>query len=94
MVREARESELSGLLELYLDLDEKTIPEQTDHLTHTWRKMLEDKNHHVIVNVVEGKVVSSCICVIIPNLTRGVRPYAFVENVVTHRDYRGRGYAT
>jgi ribosomal protein S18 acetylase RimI-like enzyme len=28
---------------------------------------------------------------IVPNLTRGVRPFAVLQNVVTHCDYRGQG---
>lgn len=60
----------------------------------TWNQIMEDKNHHLIVCEEEGKLVSSCVCVTIPNLTRNVRPYAFVENVVTHEAFRGKGYAT
>lgn len=55
---------------------------------------MNDNNHHLIVCEVDGKIVASCVCVVIPNLTRNVRPYAFVENVVTHADYRKKGYAT
>ena len=55
---------------------------------------MEDKNHHIIVNDIDCKIVSSCVCVIIPNLTRNGRPYAFIENVVTHNEYRNKGYAT
>ena len=94
MVREVGKSELNALLELYLCLHEESIPEDGPHLKETWNSIIEDPNHHIIVNEIDGKIVSSCVCVIIPNLTRNVRPYAFVENVVTHSDYRGKGYAT
>ncbi len=94
MVREIDRSELSELLELYLHLHEKTIPEMTELLSDTWDTIIQDENHHIIVNEVNDKIVSSCVCVIIPNLTRNVRPYAFIENVVTHKDYRGKGFAT
>lgn len=94
MVREIYSSELNKLLELYLHLHEKEIPDTTEHLSKTWDTITQDKNHHIIVNEADGKIVSSCVCVIIPNLTRNIRPYAFIENVVTHKDYRGRGYST
>lgn len=94
MVREATKKDLNSLLELYLYLHEERIPEMDNHLLKTWTQIIEDKNHHIIVNVQDGKIVASCVCVIIPNLTRGVRPYAFIENVVTHADYRNKGLAT
>lgn len=50
---------------------------------------MQEEKHHLIVKLIDERIVSSCVCVIIPNLTRNVRPYAFVENVVTHFDFRG-----
>ena len=94
MVREVYPDELKEVLELYLFLHETDIPEETEHLKQTWNKIINDDDHHLIVCEIDGKIVSSCVCVIIPNLTRNVRPYAFIENVVTHKDYRGKGYAT
>ena len=93
MVREIHDTELDDLLKLYLDLHEDTVPEMTEHLKTTWETIIKD-NHHIIVKEVDGKIVSSCVCVIIPNLTRGIRPYAFIENVVTNKEYRGCDYAT
>ncbi len=93
MVREIQQNELNQLLQLYTHLHETTVPEESDHLKQVWQTIMQDVNHHIIVKIVGGQIVSSCVCVIIPNLTRGVRPYAFIENVVTHKDYRGKGYA-
>lgn len=63
-------------------------------LRNTWNNVINDANHHLIVCEEDSKIVASCVCVVIPNLTRNVRLYAFVENVVTKRDYRKKGYAT
>ncbi len=94
MIREAVKNDLDDILQLYLFLHETSIPEDSRQLRETWAEIIDSNNHHLIVCETEGKIVASLVCVIIPNLTRNVRPYAFIENVVTHKDYRRQGYAT
>ena len=94
MVREVVENDLQELLELYLFLHEDNVPDIDEHLKDMWEQIIHDENHYIIVNEKDGIIVASCVCVIIPNLTRNVRPYAFVENVVTHEKYRKQGLAT
>jgi GNAT superfamily N-acetyltransferase len=40
---------------------------------------------------VGGRIMSVATLHILPNMTRGGRPYALIENVVTAARYRGRG---
>lgn len=94
MIREVRAADFEGLMELYMQLHDNPMPEKSPELMDLWKRILEDENHHIIVAEVDGRIVSSCVCVIIPNLTHHQQPYAFVENVVTAEDCRNRGLAT
>lgn len=78
MMREAKESDLDEILQLYLYLHETSVPEESEQLRKTWDSILNDENHHLIICEVNGKVAASCVCVMIPDLTRNVRPYALV----------------
>ena len=94
MIREILLSELDGLLQLYTQLHGNPIPEDTQALRKLWQRILDDPDHHIIVAVEEGRIVSSCVCVIVPNLTHGQQPYALIENVITDEAHRGKGLAT
>lgn len=94
MIREIVDSDLDELFRLYMQLHDNPFPEIDSRVADIWNSILNDKNHHIIVADEGGRLVSSCVCVIIPNLTRGQRPYAFIENVITDKDHRKKGYAT
>lgn len=93
-IREITEKDFDGLMTLYMQLHDNPFPEKSEEIMSLWQKILNDKDHHIIVAEEDGKIVSSCVCVVIPNLTRGQRPYAFIENVITDKDYRKQGLAT
>jgi len=94
VIREVEKKDLEGLLKLYNHLNNNPMPEIDSRIMEIWNTILEDKSHHIIVGCISDEIVSSCVLVIIPNLTRGQRPYALIENVVTSENHRGKGYAT
>lgn len=94
IVRLANKKDLCGILELYTNLHDNEIPQITDELKKIWNEIITDKKYSIIVVEENGEIVSSCTCIIVPNLTHNQRPYAFIENVVTHVNHREKGYAT
>lgn len=94
MIREISDKDYEGLMRLYMQLHNNPFPEKDDAMTKLWNTILEDENHHIIVAEEDGKIVASCVCVIIPNLTHNQQPYAFIENVITDSEYRKRGLAS
>lgn len=94
MIREIKDSDFDGLMELYMQLHDNPMPDKTHEIMDLWKRILDDKDHHIIVAEEDGRIVSSCVCVIIPNMTHCQQPYAFVENVITDERYRKRGLAT
>ncbi|CAB3856796.1 hypothetical protein LMG26854_03256 [Achromobacter aegrifaciens] len=93
-IRELDASELSSLLDLYRHLhpaDDPLPGAQT--VAVVWQELMESTRHRVFGAYADGKLASSCTLTVIPNLTRGCRPYGVIENVVTDAAYRRQGLA-
>jgi GNAT superfamily N-acetyltransferase len=92
-IRELLKTELNDLNDLYCHLHEEDdpIPEEP-YLDIIWDRIHTNPNYFCLGAFAQGKLISSCCLIIIENLTRGCRPYAIIENVVTHRNSRRKGY--
>lgn len=90
-IREAQKDDLPALLALYEHLHGEAPPPMSPELEHLWGKIRANPDHHIFCGMLDGRLTASCVLVVVPNLTHGQRPYAIVENVVTHPDCRGRG---
>lgn len=94
-VRMIKQDELESLLSLYHYLNpDDPVLEIDDTLKNHWYDLLSDPNNFYLVIEEEDMLVSTCNLTIIKNLTRSARPYGLIENVVTHPDYRNKGYGT
>lgn len=91
-IRSIEPHELSALLNLYKYLNpiDAPLPDEST-LQQIWNQILSDRKINCFVANLDGNLIASCTLVVIPNLTRGARPYGLIENVITHADYRRQG---
>lgn len=92
VLRELNEKDLESLIKLYEQLDDANGNFTAEDARKIWKTEIEGNKKIKYFGAVEnGKVISTCYCLIIPNLTRLGSSIAFVENVVTDSEYRGQG---
>lgn len=94
IIRQATQDDLDELLNLYTHLNpnDAPLPPRT-RVIELWQEIVANPMLIYFVAEQEGRLVSSCNLTIVPNLTRGARPFGVIENVITHPDFRRRGLA-
>jgi len=92
VIRPAGKADLSALLDLYRHLDADDVRCPDADADSIFEQFLRYAGSAILIGLVDDVLVASCAVVVVPNLTRGGRPYALIENVVTHTDYRSRGF--
>lgn len=91
IIRKAVAADLSEILALYAELSVTDRLPQAEDASATWAKILASEMMSVHVAELDGRAVSTCVLVIVPNLTRNQSPFAIIENVVTLAAMRGHG---
>ncbi|KQV29802.1 acetyltransferase [Rhizobium sp. Root73] len=92
-IRPATPDDLPALLSLYRHLNPDDPEMASDIATGRFAEIIAQPGMTLLIGVSGENLTSSVTLVVIPNLTRGGAPYALIENVVTHAEYRKRGHA-
>lgn len=90
-IRPAVAADLPALAALYADLIPDDPPCPPDHAARVLGQLSQWPGCAVLLAEQGDAALGTCTVLVLPNLTRGGRPYALIENVVTRADQRGRG---
>ena len=90
--RPARPSDLAGLLNLFRACEVSPPAEPGGHAERIWAEIGQRTGVTVFVSDAAAGLAATCMLITAPNLLRAGRGHAFLENVVTHPDLRGRGH--
>ncbi|MVA09843.1 GNAT family N-acetyltransferase [Agrobacterium vitis] len=91
-VRPATFNDLEALLALYKDLSSNNNFDAAERVHDTYAAILSHPGLTVFMALDRERPVATASLLITPNLTRGCRPYALIENVVSAESHRGKGY--
>jgi GNAT superfamily N-acetyltransferase len=94
LLRDLVKGDLEPLLALYSELHPGDEPIDPARAEAIWSAILANPDHICLGGFVGDELVTSCAVAIVANLTRGGRPYAVIENVVTSSARRRKGYAS
>ena len=84
--------DLDALLSLYKHLHPHDDPlPSRETVDGIWDCIMADTRQIYLGSFVDDRLIAACNAAVILNLTRGARPYALIENVVTHPDFRRKG---
>ena len=90
-IRKAGIEHLPSILALYAQLNPDDPRPNAEMAAETWRRILGSDLITVHIAESAGAAVASCAVMIVPNLTRNLRPFALIENVVADARFRGQG---
>ncbi len=69
-----------------------SIAEPHDRAERIWTEMLAREGVAAFVSDASMQIVGTCMLIVAPNLLRAGRGHAFLENVVTHPEFRRQGH--
>lgn len=93
-IERAQKKDIKGLLHLYAQLTKNPLPDFDENPDDLWAEILSDPRRFLLVAKSGDAIVSACDLLIVTNLTHSLRPYAFIENVITDEKHQNKGYAT
>lgn len=91
-IKKAQTDDLDTLMALYGHLHPDEPVNNGPTLARKWAEIEAHPGLTVFLGVMNDVAIATCTLVVVPNLTRRFAPYALIENVVTHTDFRQRGY--
>ena len=94
MIRKATIDDGAALQALYVALNPKDPVVSTETFSQTLSVILTSGSNEIFVLDLGRVLVSTCYLNILQNLSRNLRPYALIENVVTLAEHRQQGYGT